>query len=80
MQNQHTVLVGQALQYRDKLNAKRHIVPKELCDHWHNLMQEADKLVPKINPNTRKKQLKFTGSIEDLRSLLTALKKMNTSV
>lgn len=80
MQNQHTVLVGQALQYRDKLKAKRHVVPKNLAEHWHNLMHETDKLLPTINPDTRRKQTGFTGTADELRRLLVALKKMNTSV
>ena len=80
MQKQQTLLVGQALQYRDKLYAKRHIVPKDLLDKWQTLMQEVDTLMPKINPQTKQKQTRFNGSAEDLRSLLTALSNMNKAV
>lgn len=80
MQKQHTIIAGQVLQYRDKLYAKRHIIPSELKDKWRSLMKEADKLAPTINPNTRKKTISFQGTLTDLKNLLTAMTNMNNQV
>lgn len=80
MQKQATILVGQIMQYRDKLYAKRHNVPKDRMGKWRELINEADKLQPQIDRRTRQKTICFKGSLEDLKSLFSALTKFNRTI
>ena len=40
MLNETTILMGQALQLRDKLSAKRHHISAELAGQWSQLAQQ----------------------------------------
>lgn len=80
MQKQATLLIGQILQYRDKLYAKRHSVPKDRQETWQQLMVETEQLLPKVNQRTHKKTLSFKGSLSELKSLVNALNNLNSTL
>lgn len=80
MQKQATILIGQIMQYRDKLYAKRHSVPADLEEKWNDLIKQADTLQPKINRRTRQKTISFKGSMTELKSLVSALSRLNGTI
>lgn len=80
MLNENTLLIGQVLQIRDKLVAKRHAIPKSLLAEWkelNSLTAEFD-----LSQNTvivqggslGTKPTTFKGSANELMKLVEALK------
>lgn len=86
MLNENLLLIGQVLQIRDKLIAKRHCVPTSLKDEWDSLVAKTDcfdsaaMLSHAIKGKTDAKPATFRGSAKELMSLVSALKELNVKV
>ncbi len=75
-----TLLTGQVLQIRDKIVAKRHLIPASLANEWASLRAQAAHLDPSENATTVRshrsqatKHLDFIGSADDLEILVEEL-------
>ncbi|RDV24251.1 hypothetical protein DXV75_14630 [Alteromonas aestuariivivens] len=82
MSNNNTLLMGQVLQIRDKLLAKRHIVPSSLKSEWQTLIERTATFDPSFTVNHAikgracTKPAMFTGSANELMKLVSSLKEM----
>ena len=80
MQKQARLVIGQIMQYRDKLYAKRHNVPKDMEATWNALMTETESLLPQINHKTQRKSISFKGSVAELNKLVKSLSQFNNAI
>ncbi|QJR79804.1 hypothetical protein CA267_002865 [Alteromonas pelagimontana] len=80
MLNENTLLIGQVLQIKDKLHAKRHAIPGSLKTEWERLAAEtasfdSDRLsTSAVKGQSFRKPNVFSGDQRDLTVLLNALK------
>ncbi|WP_414830369.1 hypothetical protein [Alteromonas sp. H39] len=86
MLNENTKLIGQVLQIRDKLVAKRHAVPSDLQSEWKKLIDKtacfdaSQTLSQCVKGSPAKKPATFTGSASDLMSLVSRLNDFNLRI
>ncbi len=86
MLNENTKLIGQVLQIRDKLVAKRHSVPSDLQSEWQKLIENtacfdaSHTLSHCVKGRPAKKPTTFEGSASDLMSLVSRLNDFNLRI
>ncbi|BBO27000.1 MAG: hypothetical protein VX066_10260 [Pseudomonadota bacterium] len=82
-----TLVMGQLLQMRDKLIAKRHLIPANCQSQWAELEKETAVFDPANqgqlshsgNTMVTKRSL-FRGNINDLMSLVDQLRQLNSQI
>ncbi|WP_218355255.1 hypothetical protein [Alteromonas lipotrueiana] len=80
MRDENTLLIGQALQIRDKLVAKRHVIPSSMMSEWSELQvqtQAFDANRPfdsAIKGRRFAKPAVYSGSAKDLNQIVSSLK------
>ncbi|MBU2977446.1 hypothetical protein [Alteromonas sp. C1M14] len=83
MLNENTLLIGQLLQIRDNILAKRHAIPSSLQDEWHRLVERTSAFDIRQAFNTARKGAAFAkpnmfeGSANELANLVNALRAFN---
>lgn len=83
MLNENTKLIGQVLQIRDKLFAKRHSIPSDLQSEWQKLVDKtacfdsSQTLNNCVKGSPTTKPSIFKGSASDLMSLVSKLNDFN---
>lgn len=84
LMHDETLVTGQLLQIRDKVFAKRHLIPKSMNQEWLQLLDKTSELTPEFVSQTNAraqyegvKKTAFTGSINDLMTMLKALTRFN---
>lgn len=86
MKHDNTLLIGQALQLRDKLVAKRHAIPASLHSEWTKLQQRTTDFDPSqpfdraIKGSRFTKPAAYRGSNNELTALVDSLKDFNRRV
>lgn len=86
MLNENTKLIGQVLQIRDKLFAKRHSIPSDLQNEWQNLIDKtacfdsSQTLNHCVKGSPAKKPNTFKGNAKDLMNLVKRLQEFNLQV
>ena len=86
MNKTNTLLIGQALQLRDKLVAKRHVIPTSMMSEWVQLRKQTEEFDTNHPFNTAVKGKTFTkptafnGSDNQLNELVTSLKAFDQKV
>lgn len=87
MLNENTILIGQVLQIRDKLVAKRHSIPSSLIPEWKQL-STLTSVFDQVNAGhpvfaggtSLVKPKMFRGTAKDLMEMVTALKTFERKV
>ncbi|MBD3585095.1 hypothetical protein HHX48_05025 [Salinimonas sp. HHU 13199] len=83
MKNDNTLLIGQVLQLRDKLVAKRHAIPSSMLGEWSRLQQRTTAFDINRPFDMAIKGTRFTkpnvygGSSGELSDLVNSLKEFN---
>ncbi len=86
MLNENTRLIGQVLQIRDKIFAKRHSIPTNLRGEWQSLADktacfDATRLFNgTVKGAPAKKPCVFRGSASELSKLISKLKAFNVKL
>ncbi|MCU7555249.1 hypothetical protein OCL06_11655 [Alteromonas sp. ASW11-19] len=86
MKNENTQLIGQALQIRDKIFAKRHSIPNNLQGEWQKLAEktacfDSTRLFNgAVKGSPAKKPCVFRGSASELSKLISKLKAFNVKL
>lgn len=86
MKNPNTLLIGQALQLRDKLVAKRHVIPSSMMSEWTQLRKQTEEFDANhpfdtaVKGQTFTKPSAFNGSDSQLNDLVTSLKAFDQKV
>ena len=86
MVNKNTLLIGQVLQIRDKLIAKRHCIPASMQDEWNDLVASTDCYDAgqtyhfAVKGQATQKPDSFANGGSDLSTLVSALKDFNAKV
>ncbi|OFC69402.1 hypothetical protein [Alteromonas confluentis] len=86
MLNENTLLIGQVLQIRDKILAKRHVIPSSLQNEWLRLKERTAAFDIKRAFNTARKGTTFTKpalsnqSLNDLAALVSSLRSFNAKI
>ena len=86
MRNDEQLLIGQVLQIKDKLSAKRHNIPKTLQTEWQQLNActecfEVEALYNQAVKGKRmRKHVAFDGSTKELRQIINRLTELNDAV
>lgn len=81
-----TLVTGQLLQIRDKLMAKRHLIPTSFQAEWKNLAEQtavfdaAEPIHFKSGDLNEAKQSKFKGSVNDLVNLVEAMRNLDRQI
>ena len=83
----HTLLTGQLLQLRDKLMAKRHLIPASYQDEWHSLAEKTEMFDPanqgQLTHNHNElvtKHSAFKGTVNDLLKLVEEMRTLNSQI
>lgn len=84
LMHDETLVTGQLLQIRDKVFAKRHLIPKSMNSEWQQLLDKTSELMPQFVSQTNNraqyegvKKTSFTGSMNELMTMLKALTRFN---
>lgn len=86
MRNNEQLLIGQVLQIKDKLSAKRHSIPKKLQTEWQHLSArtecfEVEALYNQAVKGERmRKHVAFDGSTKELTQIIDRLTELNDAV
>lgn len=87
MLNENTILIGQVLQIRDKIVAKRHSIPSSLAKEWKKLasltsvFDQVNKGHPVFASGTSLVKPKmFSGTAKELVEMVNALKSFEKKV
>ena len=86
MLNENTLLIGQMLQIRDKILAKRHVIPGSLQNEWLRLKDSTAAFDIKRAFTTARKGTTFTKpsagnqSVSDLSALVSSLRNFNAKI
>lgn len=86
MLNENTLLIGQVLQIRDNILAKRHAIPGSMQKEWSRLVDRTAAFDIKRAFTTARKGTSFTkpslfnGSAGDLANLVKALSAFNQKI
>ena len=86
MLNENTKLIGQVLQIRDKLFAKRHAIPSDLQSEWQKRIDKtacfdsSQTLNHCTKGSPAKKPSTFKGTASDLMSLVSRLNDFNLRI
>ena len=86
MLNENTLLIGQVLQIRDNILAKRHAIPGSLQSEWKRLTDRTAAFDIKRTFNSARKGTTFTkpslfqGSAAELSNLVKALRNFNARI
>ncbi|MBU3022474.1 hypothetical protein [Aestuariibacter sp. A3R04] len=86
MVNENTLLIGQVLQIRDKILAKRHVIPASMEKEWQRLVEKTSAFdIKSTFTSARKgatltKPSLFDGSARDLANLVSALRAFNNKL
>ncbi|MEG3768541.1 hypothetical protein [Alteromonas sp. 14N.309.X.WAT.G.H12] len=86
MLNENTLLIGQLLQIRDNIIAKRHAIPLSLQDEWHRLVERTAAFdIREAFTMARKgasfsKPSLFEGSAKELSNLVHTLRDFNQKI
>lgn len=86
MLNENTLLIGQVLQIRDKILAKRHSIPGSLQNEWLRLKERTAAFDIKRAFSTARKGTAFTKpavtnqSVSDLTALVSSLRSFNAKI
>jgi hypothetical protein len=82
-----TLLTGQMLQIRDKLMAKRHLIPSSVKSDWELIQQQTAIFDPDLNSQLINhkaangiKHLGFSGSVDDLMELVESMKNIESKI
>lgn len=82
-----TLVMGQLLQMRDKLIAKRHLIPASCLSQWAELEKETSVFDPanqgQLSHSGKTMVTKhslFRGNIKDLMSLVDQLRQLNSQI
>lgn len=86
MKNENTLLIGQALQIRDKLVAKRHAIPSSMMKEWSELQAQTENF-DSTHPFDRAvkghaftKPAVYNGSASELNALVSSLKEFDQRI
>ena len=86
MRDENTLLIGQALQIRDKLVAKRHAIPSSMMSEWSELQAQtevfdANKPFDRaVKGRVFTKPSVYSGSVRDLNRLVSSLKEFDKRI
>ncbi|WP_421134153.1 hypothetical protein [Alteromonas sp. A079] len=86
MRNNEQLLIGQVLQIKDKLSAKRHNIPETLQTEWQHLNArtecfEVDALYNQAVKGERmRKHVEFDGNTKELTQIVNRLTELNDAV
>ncbi|WP_139142059.1 hypothetical protein [Alteromonas lipolytica] len=82
-----TLITGQLLQIRDKLMAKRHLIPASYQEQWTSLAQQTEMFDPANqgqlshdNNEMVTKHSAFKGTVDDLLKLVNAMRDLNSHI
>lgn len=82
-----TLITGQLLQIRDKLMAKRHLIPTSSRGEWDTLAEQTEMFDPDYqgqlshaNNKMAVKHCAFKGSVNDLLQLVDAMRKLDSQI
>ena len=82
-----TLVMGQLLQIRDKLMAKRHLIPAACQAEWENIEEQTAVFDPANQGELRlsrtafaTKKSAFRGNIDDLLSMLETLRSLDRQI
>lgn len=82
-----TLITGQLLQIRDKLMAKRHLIPASCQDQWNSLAQQTEMFDPanqgQLSHDSNEmvtKHSAFKGTVNDLLKLVDAMRNLNSQI
>ncbi|WP_018984848.1 hypothetical protein [Salinimonas chungwhensis] len=86
MKENNTLLIGQVLQLRDKLVAKRHAIPSSMLGEWSNLQKRTSEFDISRSFDRAVKGTHFTkpsvysGQDDELSELVSSLKEFNQRI
>lgn len=82
-----TLITGQLLQIRDKLIAKRHLIPASYQAEWHRLEEQTEMFDPanhgQLFHDSKElvtKHTDFHGTVNDLLKLVDAMRNLNSQI
>lgn len=83
----HTLLTGQLLQIRDKLMAKRHLIPASVQAEWDSLAEQTEMFDPANQGQLSHagnemitKHSAFKGTVNYLLKLVEAMRNLNRQI
>jgi len=80
------LLIGKVLQIKDKINAKRHCIPRDLQGEWKQLdkqtacFESASLFKDAVKGEQLNKHIEYAGSVKELSQLVSKLKSLNNKV